>query len=74
MNPLVALPDATSMLNQVASSSSPLFSSVFPIAIIGIGFAVGAIIILFLMDAITGAFSRFIHRRHDRYADSPHGD
>lgn len=68
MTPIITVPDASSTLASIGAWSSPIFNAFSPIIWIAAGLAVGALIVAFLLESITGAFSKFLlHRRDDKY-------
>lgn len=62
MTPLVDLPAASTTLASVGAASSPMFDVLLPLGLFAVGFIVGGLIVAFIIDAITGALSRVMHR------------
>lgn len=58
---LINLPSVTTIFDQVATSSKPMFNEFLPLALFGLGFAIAALIIVAIMRWIHGGLSGLVH-------------
>lgn len=58
---LISLPSVTNIFTQIASSSEPMFTEFLPLALFGLGFAIGALIIVAILRWIHGGLGTLIH-------------
>ena len=67
MTPLITIPTTTDMLASVGTASTPLFSSLLPIALLGLGFVVAGVVVVFVVNAIWVGVANLTGHGEDPY-------
>lgn len=63
MAPIITLPDAATSIASTTVWATPLFQSLFPVALIVAGLLIGGMVVGFIVGAIIGAVASVFKRR-----------
>lgn len=72
MYELIALPSTATILEDVGTTSKPVFTELLPIGTLLVGFVVGALIVVAIIAGIRGAFDSMIDRLHGHTSKFDH--